>query len=410
MGARILIVEDDADINEIIAVHLARQGHTCTQAYSGPEGIMRLGDELASASGAASAMDKKRAALPFDLIICDLMLPGATGEELIAAVRERDPELPVIVISARTSTTDPIDLLKLGADDYLTKPFDLDELAARVGVQLRHHLLRGRQASVRDASPSDQGACGNESKKFFQLCDPFASTGRSNIHAQASERGHPHESIRVRTSAYKRQDRPHTGIRIQVSEPPAHWHPRKGVRAVRTWAFVQGSPSHPHVNNRAQASERMSRNETARESSSGGKRARQGQRNSNGAGRNLLSTHPGPRHVPQPLPRQPSQVGDLPRITRKVVVGRLQNERQIPQRRMRHDGTQHMLAAAQLGIAQIPAADDLVTVLVGTAGILGVVDVHGLEAIEPHHAVELGQNAVEVVHDVVPAVGNMTGI
>lgn len=162
MGARILIVEDDADINEIIAVHLARQGRTCTQAYSGTEGIMRLGGGLASASEAAAATDEKRAALPFDLIICDLMLPGATGEELIAAVRERDPELSVIVISARTSTTDPIDLLKLGADDYLTKPFDLDELAARVGVQLRHHLLRGRQASVRDASPSGQGACGNE--------------------------------------------------------------------------------------------------------------------------------------------------------------------------------------------------------------------------------------------------------
>ena len=203
-------------------MYLARQGHTCTQAYSGTKGIMRLGGGLASASEAAAATDEKRAALTFDLIICDLMLLGATGEELIAAVRERDPELPVIVISARTSTTDRIDLLKLGADHYLTKPFDLDELAARVGVQLRHHLLRGRQASVRDASPSGQGACGNESKKFFQLCDPFASTGRSNIHAQASERGHPHESIRVRTSAYKRQDRPHTGIHIQVSEPPAH--------------------------------------------------------------------------------------------------------------------------------------------------------------------------------------------
>lgn len=162
MGARILIVEDDADINEIIAVHLARQGHTCTQAYSGTEGIMRLGGELASASEAATPTDEKCAALPFDLIICDLMLPGATGEELIAAVRERDPELPVIVISARTSTTDRVDLLKLGADDYLTKPFDLDELAARVGVQLRHHLLRGRQASVRDASLSGQDAGGNE--------------------------------------------------------------------------------------------------------------------------------------------------------------------------------------------------------------------------------------------------------
>lgn len=160
MGARILIVEDDADINEIIAVHLARQGHACTQAYSGTEGIMRLGGGLASASGAAAA-DKKRAAPPFDLIICDLMLPGATGEELIAAVRERDPELPVIVISARTSTTDRVDLLKLGADDYLTKPFDLDELAARVEVQLRHHPLRGRQTAVRDAFPSGQGAHGD---------------------------------------------------------------------------------------------------------------------------------------------------------------------------------------------------------------------------------------------------------
>lgn len=168
-------------------------------------------------------------------------------------------------------------------------------------------------------------------RSFFQLCDPFASTGRSNIHAQASERGHPHESIRVRTSAYKRQDRPHTGIRIQVSEPPAHWHPRKGVRAVRTWTFVQGSPSHPHVDNRAQASERMSRNETARESSSGGKRARQGQRNSNGAGRNPLSTRSGPqrtarpntrfgpRHGSQHAPRPPART---PAATPPALAGR----------------------------------------------------------------------------------------
>lgn len=207
---------------------------------------MRLGGELASASGAASAMDKKHDAPTFDLIICDLMLPGATGEELIAAVRERDPELPVIVISARTSTTDRIDLLKLGADDYLTKPFDLDELAARVGVQLRHHLLRGRQASVRDASPSGQGACGDESKKFFQLCDPFASTGRSNIHAQASEPGirmkafaygRPRTSVRTvrtRESAYRSPNRQRIGILAKAFGPSGRGHSCKGVRAIRT--------------------------------------------------------------------------------------------------------------------------------------------------------------------------------
>lgn len=149
MGARILIVEDDADINEIIAVHLARQGHTCTQAFSGTEGIMRLG----AGQGIAGSVE-----LPFDLIICDLMLPGATGEKLIATVRECTPELPVVVISARTSTTDRIDLLKLGADDYLTKPFDLDELAARVEVQLRHRLARERGATARNGDLPGHGA------------------------------------------------------------------------------------------------------------------------------------------------------------------------------------------------------------------------------------------------------------
>ena len=160
MGARILIVEDDADINEIIAVHLARQGHTCTQAYSGTEGVMRLGGGPMGAGGAAgSAVAAAGGAhaeepIPYDLVICDLMLPGATGEELIAQVRGRDPELPVIVISARTSTTDRIYLLKLGADDYLTKPFDLDELAARVEVQLRHRRLKGPDVAARSGAAS----------------------------------------------------------------------------------------------------------------------------------------------------------------------------------------------------------------------------------------------------------------
>lgn len=124
MAANILVVEDDADINEIISTQLSRNGHTCTQAFSGTEALMRL--------------DPNGGPLPYDLVICDLMLPGATGEQIIDSVRGIDSALPVIVISARTSTADRVELLKLGADDYLTKPFDLDELAARVEVQLRH--------------------------------------------------------------------------------------------------------------------------------------------------------------------------------------------------------------------------------------------------------------------------------
>ena len=124
MAANILVVEDDADINEIISTQLSRNGHTCTQAFSGTEALMRL--------------DPNGGPLPYDLVICDLMLPGATGEQIIDSVRRADSALPVIVISARTSTADRVELLKLGADDYLTKPFDLDELAARAEVQLRH--------------------------------------------------------------------------------------------------------------------------------------------------------------------------------------------------------------------------------------------------------------------------------
>lgn len=132
MATHVLIIEDDADINQIVATRLERDGYLCTQAFSGSEAKLLLERGLE-----AHAADKTED-FPFDLIISDLMLPGTTGEELVAAIREHGADVPVIVISARTTAADKIDLLKLGADDYLTKPFDLDELVARVEVQLRH--------------------------------------------------------------------------------------------------------------------------------------------------------------------------------------------------------------------------------------------------------------------------------
>lgn len=134
----ILIVEDDADINQIVATHLTRHGYRCTQAFSGSEAKLLL-------TGSNE--------VPFDLVICDLMLPGMTGEQLVELIRERDPNAPIIVISARTTATDKIDLLKLGADDYLTKPFDLDELLARVEVQMRHRGLTSRKADGGSVAP-----------------------------------------------------------------------------------------------------------------------------------------------------------------------------------------------------------------------------------------------------------------
>lgn len=116
----ILIIEDDADINEVVAVHLRRNGFSCTQAFSGSEARLLLAG-----------------AQPFDLVITDLMLPGLAGEDVVRLVRA-SIDVPIIVMSARTSPADKVALLKLGADDYLAKPFDLDELLARVQVQLRH--------------------------------------------------------------------------------------------------------------------------------------------------------------------------------------------------------------------------------------------------------------------------------
>ena len=118
----ILVIEDDPSINEVVCAHLERQGHRCTAAFSGTEGTLQAAQH------------------PFDLVITDLMLPGITGEEIVRAIRAADGALPIIVISARITPADKIALLELGADDYLTKPFDLDELSARVAVQRRHHV------------------------------------------------------------------------------------------------------------------------------------------------------------------------------------------------------------------------------------------------------------------------------
>ena len=115
----ILIVEDDPSINGLIAEYLRQKGAVCTQAFSGTEGRLCFG-----AGG-------------FDLVLMDLMLPGLPGEELLAWLRQKSG-VPVIVLTARDELGAKVALLSGGADDYLTKPFELDDVWARIGVQLRH--------------------------------------------------------------------------------------------------------------------------------------------------------------------------------------------------------------------------------------------------------------------------------
>lgn len=115
---KILIIEDEININNLIKESLELSGYTCISAFSGTEGILRLESD------------------EYDLIILDLMLPGLHGSEVL----ERGKELtsaPFIILSAIDTLDSKVDLLTLGADDYITKPFDINELRARVMVQLR---------------------------------------------------------------------------------------------------------------------------------------------------------------------------------------------------------------------------------------------------------------------------------
>lgn len=119
---RILLVEDDTDINQMTADYLRGKGYEVGQAFSGTEGrLLFLRNDEQS----------------YDLIVMDLMLPGISGEELLRTVRQYS-RIPVIVLSARSTLDDKVDLLGNGADDYLTKPFELAELEMRIRVQLRH--------------------------------------------------------------------------------------------------------------------------------------------------------------------------------------------------------------------------------------------------------------------------------
>ncbi len=116
---RILVVEDDTSILQGLELALGRQGYEVHAAADGGAGL-----ELARDGG-------------WDLIVLDIMLPRVNGYEIIADLRAAGDETPVLVLSARTSEMDRIRGLDLGADDYVTKPFSVGELLARVRAMLR---------------------------------------------------------------------------------------------------------------------------------------------------------------------------------------------------------------------------------------------------------------------------------
>lgn len=122
----ILVVDDDVYIGNMLEEVLHKEGYGVLRAYSGSEALLLL------SSGRP------------DLVLLDLMLPGLNGEEVLAAIQG----IPVIIVSARAEAEDKVSLLLGGAADYVTKPFDMQELLARIAVQFRKTAVIEEEARL----------------------------------------------------------------------------------------------------------------------------------------------------------------------------------------------------------------------------------------------------------------------
>ncbi|MCO6484200.1 MAG: response regulator transcription factor [Saprospiraceae bacterium] len=116
---RLLVVEDEESLRETLALNLELEGYEVVTATSGGQALELLGHQR------------------FDLVLLDVMLPGMSGMEVCAAIRLADRHIPVLMLTARGAPEDRIEGLRTGADDYLVKPFHLEELLIRIGNLLR---------------------------------------------------------------------------------------------------------------------------------------------------------------------------------------------------------------------------------------------------------------------------------
>jgi DNA-binding response OmpR family regulator len=125
MAERILIIEDDPSILRGLQLNLTMEGYTVRSSMDGEQGLAMARSEQP------------------DLVIVDVMLPSLGGLEIVREIRKDDPDLPLLILSAKGQEGDKVAGLQLGADDYLVKPFGLKELLARVDALLRRRRARG---------------------------------------------------------------------------------------------------------------------------------------------------------------------------------------------------------------------------------------------------------------------------
>jgi two-component system alkaline phosphatase synthesis response regulator PhoP len=156
----ILVVEDDEAISEAIAYNLKKKGYRALTAKNGLEGLRLLRRERP------------------DILLLDLMLPEMDGWKLCEQVRQEGNDIPIIILSARTSEFDKVQCLSMGADDYLTKPFGMNELIARIEVQLRRHGKMEAVAGKFEPVTVDGLTIDPERKEAFADGEPLNLTSK----------------------------------------------------------------------------------------------------------------------------------------------------------------------------------------------------------------------------------------
>ena len=142
MGKSILIVEDEQNIVDILSFNLSREGYDTLEAYDGNTGLQL-------------ALEQNP-----DLVLLDLMLPGMDGFEVCRRIRETGSAVPILMLTAREEETDKVLGLELGADDYITKPFGMRELLARVKANIRRSAMapvQGEQAQPASGNKLELG-------------------------------------------------------------------------------------------------------------------------------------------------------------------------------------------------------------------------------------------------------------
>jgi two-component system, OmpR family, alkaline phosphatase synthesis response regulator PhoP len=177
-SARLLLVEDEPGLQLTLSDRLISEGYSVETAGDGDSAIRRAGGE------------------PFDVIVLDVMLPGKDGFEVARTLRQQGVSTPILMLTARTLVVDRVVGLKLGADDYLTKPFDTMELLARLealmrrapatsGVALERYQFGNVQVDVRRAEVNRAGEPLELSAKEFQLLRYFIEHRGSTLSREA---------------------------------------------------------------------------------------------------------------------------------------------------------------------------------------------------------------------------------